>query len=142
MSFQDISWMAGFLEGEGHIGVHNHSLSRYGYYYRVPHISVTNTERALLLPFLKLFGGSLCTRYKQGYEKTGGISRRTCYVWTVTHRKALDSALVLLPWLKGEKRQKALDIIQWYTSGEHPKGGMRHKGRNAKGQFISVPTGG
>jgi hypothetical protein len=129
--------MAGLLEGEGHIGVHNHSQSRYGYYYQVPHISVTNTEKALLLPFKSLFGGSIRTRYKKGYDKTGGAARRTCYFWTVTHRKALDVALVLLPWLKGEKRIKAIDIIKWYTSGEHPRGGKRHRGRNAKGQFIA-----
>ena len=105
----DIAWMGGFLTGDGCVGLYTTSRG-----YPLPLVNVVNTERELLKPFQKLFGGSIKRIHKKGLVM-GYRKNHDTYAWEVSCRKALQACIVLVPFIKGKKKDKTFKIIDHYA---------------------------
>lgn len=88
-----VAWAAGCFDGEGCVSLAK--AKQHGgptYYYRVDLI-VSNTDRALLEPFVGLFGGRIDHHRRKA-------PRRDCYQWKTTgSAHAATIIQELRPWL-------------------------------------------
>ena len=79
MSLSDIAYMAGIFDGEGSVTISAEAKRAKNYYLRA---TVTNTNEPLMKWIVEHFRG--------GYiAKTRGIlTRKDCYTWTISGKKA------------------------------------------------------
>lgn len=96
----DYAYLAGFLDGEGYIGIDSNP-SRYTY--RV-HVEVTNTERWILEWYKLAFGGFIVC------QKDSDSKHKDCYRWHGYGRNAKEILETLLPYLKLKKWQSELAL--------------------------------
>jgi len=108
MNREDLAWAAGFFDGDGSIGIYIKRRKYRNRDYPLPEIYVRNTELPLIRQFQDLFGGHITVHKRKKPHKT-------YYEWTPFQRDLLEVALVLAPYLKSSKKQKAFEVIKYYT---------------------------
>jgi len=110
----DVAWAAGFIEGEGTIGIYKRwGSSKEGPTLR-PLIRTTNCDRKTLEVLKRLFGGCIGIANRVEIDKWGAAHRKVRYYHYIDYRNALWAALALQPFLQGEKRKKAEEVICFY----------------------------
>lgn len=97
------AWAAGFIDGEGHVGIHR--IRREGKLARLnPRVIVGQTHRDPLDRLHDLFGGSVNTR-KQTAD------RRTFWIWEPAGAKRTHAVLTATLPLLTIKREEALVVV-------------------------------
>jgi len=109
-----LSYLAGFFDGEGCIGV----TRGHGTSYYLLTVSVTNTKREVLEIYRHVFGGSIVKTKRE-------VGHKDCYVWKVQSRKA-ELFLIAMHgrlMLKREQLETALQFRELFK-GKHvlPRG--------------------
>lgn len=101
----DLAYMAGLLDGEGHIGITLRKNLRSGHQLR---IEITNTNEAFIKWILPRFDGHGAHRK----DRWGDGNRKDSYVWYADNRKAIRLLKLLMPYLvlKKEQAQIAIDF--------------------------------
>jgi hypothetical protein len=99
-----LSWMAGFFEGEGSIGISTHGDPRHGDI----QVQIDQDERILLELFQKEFGGVIVPSHRDRPWHEG-------WKWRIVSRMALRFALALFPYLHGDKtKAKFQKVFDFY----------------------------
>jgi hypothetical protein len=118
----DKSYLAGYFDGEGTIGVYRSKGCkdpRYKSGYKsgswVRTVAVINTFRGVLEELHKTFGGTLRK------SRNSSLTKKQCYQWTIGSKDDIRDFLdTILPYLR-EKREQALvmlDFVDDKISGE------------------------
>jgi len=104
-----LAYLAGVLDGEGHITVlrSKNAACANGIQYR-PYINITNTSKALMDWILENFGGSVKT-----VTKRDGNRKPVSY-WYMTGRNAASLIGQVLPYLVVKHRQAVL-LLEFYA---------------------------
>lgn len=89
-----LAYIAGFIDGEGSIGIHKRTRNGGRSIDWVPNVSVVNTHRPVMELIALSLGGTVRTR---DHKRLG---RKTIYTLSWSHRKARAIAAALLPYLK------------------------------------------
>lgn len=121
----DIGWLAGIWDGEGSIGMHQHSKQDGR---RVPRCSVTNTDFAIIEEasrILKLLGVGHFVQAR-GFSKVNWNTRKDLTVSGMKRCKTFLEAI--FPYLKGYKKLKAVVILSFIYSRLMKPGGGRKRG--------------
>lgn len=101
MSREELAWLAGLFDGEGHISLRT-QLSQRAIGVK---IQVTNTHRPLLERIQTITDiGYITTRYRTDPR------HRPTHDWHTTGGNAKELLRLLLPWLIA-KRERALEAI-------------------------------
>ncbi len=105
----DAAYIAGLIDGDGHIGIEN-----VGNNYKSPRITIANTNKDVLEWCLKTIG--LGNISKNKFENT--LHKKQLYTWYLSSRKNIMELLnQIYPYLK-IKRMKALEIINFTIEKE------------------------
>lgn len=101
----ELAWMAGFVDGEGYIGIYKHKEPRMaeGFLFKTQ-FCVVNTNIDALKSFKEHFGGGIYPQAKRNPNHKQG------YQWKVTNVRALLALERLLPYLRIKARQAQLVI--------------------------------
>lgn len=102
MKAVDLAWAAGFIDGEGYIGVDRCGQNTNGYISYTVSLKVAQVVRAPLDKLQKLFGGKI-----REMANTGG---NTIYHWRLFGDKALPVLQRLLPYLIVKHKAAVLAI--------------------------------
>lgn len=97
----DLAWAAGFIDGEGCIGVYGRTDNRGSYALR---LSVAQVDPRPLLVLQSMFGG----RIRQ--TKPRGSKSRPASVWELHNWEARDAITAILPYLRGKQEQAELAL--------------------------------
>lgn len=110
----DKAWLAGFIDGEGYIGMtkqikRESTKQAPGYYYH-PHLIVTGTDKEAILYLHRLTG---CGRIVTQPQSQG---HKTAYQWKLTkYNDLLDIFMQIKKYLKIKQKQCDL-VIHFITS--------------------------
>jgi hypothetical protein len=96
----ELSWAAGFFDGEGNVNISKDSLQ----------VSVFNTYKPAVDKFQELFGGNVTVRKGSG-------NSRDCYMWFVTTGTAAMVLRLLRPYLVVKQEQARIAIEFQATKG-------------------------
>ena len=121
MELTKIAWAAGFMDGEGYIGITRCLDRRTGrLYYRVQ-VDVGQVHREPIALFQELFGGTIGhrTNKKQG-----------CWNWRKFGKEACNVIRILLPYLVVKRRQAELVLEYDMTVME----------KNGHGNWKTLPA--
>ncbi len=98
---ENIQWLAGFFDGDGHIGIQKNNS---GTFIRV---EITNTEQDLLTPFKEKFGGKY---YTQKRKKTKDV-----FHWRLNRDEIEYFVNEISPHIQSIKKQKIFVLIkEWF----------------------------
>lgn len=93
-----MAYLAGIVDGEGHVGIH---IQRHGYRHAIARVAVAMTNEAPVRALALVFGGTV-------KEKPPAHSRRKkLFLWQVTNKLATKVAQTLLPYLVVKAPQAA-----------------------------------
>lgn len=101
----NIKYIAGLFDGEGYVGVVQHSTYKRTYTLRV---SVTNTRPECLQPLLARFNGSIL-------RMKGGWNGRHCYSWQANGPAAMEFLKAVAPHVIIKKQE--IDIALTFPLG-------------------------
>ena len=108
------AWAAGLFEGEGCTYICNRKDRPQGKV-KTPTIAIDNTDKQLLIPLKKAFGGSITV---DRYSKPP-YARKPLMRWRIKHQQALAFAKTIMPYCMSEKSKAKLGkIIDHYNGGE------------------------
>ena len=110
-----VSYMAGIIDGEGHIGI---SRRRKNYHYSWsydPHVSVTNTSEELLLWLQN------STRFGTITARRTLESRKSCAVWQLRVHEMAPFLRAIQPYLIVKLRQSEI-LLDYLASIRHNHG--------------------
>jgi len=94
-----LAYLAGIVDGEGHVGIHLEH--RRGYKFAVARIAVGMTNEATVRALAQTFGGTV-------KERLPGLrGRKPLFLWQVTNKLATRVAKTLLPYLVVKAPQAA-----------------------------------
>lgn len=122
-----LSYLAGFLEGEGTITIVNQPnatmKSSLPPKCKVLVVSVGNTEMDILNIFSSIFGGYIHSFIPKSLSSSKRASKRV-YTWKISARKALKAIEMLQPYLRTKrKKQLASFCIKFQRHKKH--GGLK-----------------
>jgi hypothetical protein len=112
---QEAAWLAGFLDGEGFIGISRRAGSDWGPYQ--PKVQIVSTNREVLERIRDWVGGG----YLQAVPRRYGDPRKDLFVFTAAYRKGLDLIRRVRPYMH-LKTQQADIFLQWYDDAASPPG--------------------
>jgi hypothetical protein len=96
MLSSDLSYLAGFFDGEGSIVIRqSHTIYL--------QINVTQTDPRPLQLYVDLFGGKVSKMHDDGYWKKS-------YIWQISSHKAAAALEMMLPYLTVKKAQAELAV--------------------------------
>jgi hypothetical protein len=99
----DLAYMAGLLDGEGHIGIALRKNLISGHILR---IEISNTNKAMIDWILPRFDGHGVIRK----DRWGEGNRKDSYVWYADNRKAVRLLKMLIPYLVLKKEQAEIAV--------------------------------
>ena len=100
----EVSWAAGFFDGEGFINIQKRSHPKYtGYYLR---IGINHVAPEPVIEMQRLFGGTVV---KQTKEQVQG-NRKPRHRWVTGTKNAADALKQMLPYMKNKNRVSALAL--------------------------------
>lgn len=102
---RDISWMAGFLEGEGWFGERTNKQQNGKYVYRHPIISVSGTDLDVIQKAAELFGKAVNGPYM------AKKSTKPYWMTQITGKAAIGWMLTLYPILGSRRQAKIREIV-------------------------------
>lgn len=119
VSTHDLAYLAGFIDGEGTIGLRRivRPKNRGGYSYE-PYIEAGNTDPLIIEYMHEVFGGDS----RQRHVTLSGNCKPILYVWCTKCRSAIDVCRSLLPYLR-MKRGRAEILVNAFL--ERPGMGGR-----------------
>jgi hypothetical protein len=112
----EISWAAGFFDGEGYINIQKRSHPKYlGYYLR---IGINHVAVEPLLEMQRLFGGSI---EKQDPAKVVG-NRKPRHRWVTGTKNAANALKQMLPYMRNKNKVSglALDFQSTISENKQP----------------------
>jgi len=104
LTTEDLIWMAGFFDGEGHIDIAKYKANPHG----IMVASVTNMNRDVLTPFL-IFGGRIFIATK----------KLNCWRWQAYGGQAKTLLERLLPYLRLKREAAQVAITFQNTIGQY-----------------------
>ena len=130
---EELAWLAGILDGEGSICLYKQSAGGY----LISNIQITNSDDAILAEVERILQ-ALSILYRICNAHSAKVYRekpnlKPCYHIVLT-RQLEQKALLeyLLPYIKGEKKLKALQLIEWIETHKRPDG----KASSRKKKFV------
>lgn len=109
----ELSWAAGFFDGEGFVNIQKRNHKKYtGYYLR---IGINHVAPEPVIEMLRLFGGSLV---KQDENKVSG-NRKPRHRWITSTSNAALALKQMLPYMKNKNIVAALALDFQQTIGPH-----------------------
>jgi hypothetical protein len=114
----DIAWLAGLIEGEGHVGIHVRHRKYRRRDYPLPEIRMRNTDLSLLNAVKSIFGGVVRKVYDAGRSTNLGLSRKAYYEWCPRQSAIRMLAHALEPYMRGEKKKAIQEITNFYRNPE------------------------
>lgn len=122
MSQTEFAWAAGFIDGEGHLGIHYRLSTKRRWVYHIgdAQLSVTNTSSESLVALQKVFGGlgTILPAYTRPRHKP-------IFRWAIC--RMIDIARVLLailPYVVTKRRQT--ELLLAYCASRISRRGKRH----------------
>lgn len=106
-------YIAGFIDGEGSLGVSVHRRKDWKRPYYTPNINVYNSDIFALQSMLEETGIGGIYPLKR---KDRPVEYKTSYVWRITGRKARELLTAILPYIRIKKRQAVL-LIRFPSNG-------------------------
>lgn len=107
----EVSWAAGFFDGEGYCNIQRRSHPKYtGYYLR---IGINHVAPEPLQEMQRLFGGTLV---KQKEESVQG-NRKPRYRWVTGTSNAANALKQMLPYMRNKNKVAALALDFQQTIG-------------------------
>ncbi len=102
LSKEDIIYIAGFLDGEGWIGLQKTPIkrSRWAYTYYLVRIGVSNTNKEIL-EWLQSSTGKGYIRVNASNLKLP--NRKPCWMWDISGKNAIEFLELIYPYLKIKK---------------------------------------
>ncbi len=111
MTRNDLSYLAGIIDGEGHIEIHCDNRIP-SFYLR---IIVVSTSEELMFWLKEKFGGHY-------YPRTWNeLTRKQCYAWQVSTKQSEEMLKKIFPFLIIKKRQAKLALEFRKTVGKQGK---------------------
>lgn len=111
MKHTDLAWMAGFVDGEGCITISKQvRRNRPSPAYRAV-ITITNTNRQVLVPFLEAWGGAIYSVHEKRRDKRK-VKWADAWCWHCPASRSPRMLRRLLPYLR-LKREQALVVIDF-----------------------------
>lgn len=134
---EHLTYMAGIVDGEGTITLTPTSSSKF----RTPCLSVSNSELALLEPFL-VFGGRIMRKKKN----CGHPNWKVIYEYRIRGDKALEAVGHLYPYLRHpEKIRRASMLLTTYKNTTKRNGKYNHieyeNKKNFEREFLTATQG-
>lgn len=120
-SSEDLAWLAGILDGEGSVCLYKNK----GHY--ISNVVVTNTDDDILTEVERILQ-SLSILYRICSANTAKMVQdkphlKPCYHITINRQLEQKGLLeYLLPYIRGEKKGKALRLIEWIDNHKRPDG--------------------
>ena len=109
----ELSWAAGFFDGEGYISIVKRDYKGYtGFYIR---IGINHVNPDPLKEMVRLFGGSLT--YQNPEKVTGNRHPRT--QWKLTTKQAESALIQMLPYFKNKSRAAEIALKLQASIGNH-----------------------
>jgi len=100
----ELSWAAGFFDGEGYINIQKRSHPKYiGYYLR---IGINHVAPEPVYEMQRLFGGTIV---KQEEAKVSG-NRKPRYRWITSTTNAAETLKKMMPYFKNKNKVAALAL--------------------------------
>lgn len=96
----DIGYVAGFLDGEGYIGINRTTLQ----------VKITQCRKEVLEQLKETFGGSISNH---AWNMTRGPNNRMAWEWSCTNQKAHDLLVACLPYLIVKKKEAEFGVSFW-----------------------------
>lgn len=109
---EDLAYAAGFLDGEGCFSTINKKNAA------SIRVTVSNTNRPVLLWLKSKFGGCVAPQYKDKSKLK--LNHRPVYIWNVDSNQANILCNIIVPYLK-EKAEQALLLIALHQT-KQPRG--------------------
>lgn len=130
VSLADLTWAAGFLEGEGCF------FAKSGHRFRSPGIRAAQVQRWPLEKLQRLFGGNI------GSHRPTNPKHSLYYYWSIGGPRGAGVVYTLYTFLSPKRRDSIRDALrQWMTRPPHsryrmacPKGHPYDEGRAGDGQ--------
>lgn len=117
------SWLAGFIDGEGWIGIYKRKQG-----WHCCQLTISNTNKEIIEWLQKSFGGGIITK-----KVFIGQNWKEQYWWQVYNKKRLDAILLaIIPYLKVKKKQAIL-VRKFMKT--YKKEFYKYK-RNGRGQIV------
>lgn len=115
----DIAWLAGIIDGEGHIRL-GRNKARRGYHAR---ICINNTDPRMIKRISEIWG-RWNVKYYYHLAKQGGNRRERLSIETIGYRGVHRVLTYILPYLTAKQEQAAclLDFIDWRLAHGFHKG--------------------
>jgi hypothetical protein len=113
-----LSYLAGIIDGEGNISIHNYNYAKPRPYerHRVG-VAVTNTDSRLMKWLKSNFGGGY---YKLGWKVSNRC--KDCYRWQISDQAAENILGEILPYLLIKKKRAQLALEFRKTVHYHERG--------------------
>ena len=120
---EDLTWIAGIIEGEGSLS-HNKTAS--GLY--SPLITVAMTDKDIVERFARLLGGYTVGKARSG-EAEWYYGRQTQWRCAVGGKAAMFLAMIIYPWMGERRRKRIRQMWQDYQQlpGKNWAKGLTHK---------------
>src|SRR2546427_2804199 len=116
------SYLAGLIDGDGHIGLHRRRTdrTRSGYNYQA-HVEIASVDEQFLREVQQLIGGGCWKRKQQGFK-----SHKPCYHLTITPNTLRRVLPIITPHLRLKRERalallEALDLVQKGRHGQSPR---------------------
>jgi len=112
----DLAWVAGVIEGDGSVFIEKNRNCGKGHRYDCPTITVVMGDRKVVEEIKKILGGRVYLSERKGVNRSGIPRHRDMWKGTVTWISAERNAAMLLPYVRGEKREKLKEIIDFHNA--------------------------
>lgn len=103
ISETELAWLAGFIDGEGYIGIEKRLLRRRATPEYTIVLQISNTKRGIISFLKDLSGGSFYTYKPKGKAKLA-------YKWTIKAKAAESILAQLVPYLRLKREQAELAL--------------------------------
>jgi len=107
----ELSWVAGIVEGEGHIGLSKHTR---GYLQYVPRLQIINSDELMLEDVGRILKKNGLAYYRKRRNVDKRVRKKQMHDLCITGLKRTSRALgVIIPYMRGLKRREAEIVLSF-----------------------------
>ncbi len=138
----ELGWLAGFIDGEGYIGIQiQKGKSKYTTYQVA--IQVSNTDMEMVLRAQTIIQKMGINPYirTHGFGDRNQPNRKTVYVLIIRRMKGVSTVLkIVSPFLTGEKRERAILVLEYCLSRaeSHIRGSHYNQYTERESQIVDL----